>query len=213
MKNNKFKDILTKDNKYEEYVLLVLSIISVILGPLVLFDIIKIEKELISNPKVLAVVFIVLGLFCSILSIMKIRKRYIESKRPVSEAYLQLKKFDKENNNTIPNLLMNYGFELYIDEGNGLIEIDGSYWFILSKTECDVSLILSKDNVVCEMVINDQLEDKLSDEFYNYDGEIFVKKYELSETSNFESLLNIVSLYYEEHYPIMKERIEKYLNK
>ena len=107
---------------------------------------------------------------------------------------------------------MNYGFELYIDEGNGLIEIDGSYWFILSKPDFDVSLILSKDNVVCEIVIKDELEDKVADEFYEYDSEMFVKTYTLSETSDFESLLNIVSIYYEEHYPLIKERLDKYLN-
>lgn len=213
MAKNKIKDIITKDNKYEEYVLLILSIISIILGPLVLFDIIKLDKDVIAEPKVLASVILALGVFCLLLSIRKIKKRYIESKRPVSKAYLQIQKFDKENDSTIPSLLMNYGFELYIDEGNGLIEIDGSYWFVLSKSECDVSLILSKDSVVCEMCISDKLEDKLSEEFYDYDGEIFVKKYELNETSSFESLLNIVSLYYEEHYPLMKERIEKFLNK
>ena len=212
MANKKIKDILTKDNKCEDYILLALSIISIILGPLILFDIIKIDEELIAKPKVLAVVLIVLGLGCLIFSILKIKKKYIESKKPVSKAYLQIKKFDKENDNIVPNLLMNYGFELYIDEGNGLIEIDGSYWFILSKPDFDVSLILSKDNVVCEIVIKDELEDKVADEFFEYDSEMFVKTYTLSETSDFESLLNIVSIYYEEHYPLIKERLDKYLN-
>lgn len=77
MSKNIIKSLFTKDNKYENYVLLVISIIAIVFGILSITGVFEIKTAKVDNPLVLGIIFTVLGiitLFFSVYGISKERK-------------------------------------------------------------------------------------------------------------------------------------------
>ena len=72
MSKKKSNNIFSKDYKYENHVLLVLAIISIILGLLVLLDILNFDESQLKKEKLTGTFLLVFGVISLIYSIFKI---------------------------------------------------------------------------------------------------------------------------------------------
>ena len=55
-------------------------------------------------------------------------------------------------------------------------------------------------------------EENVKDEFYDYE-DLFYKEYEISESTDFNSLINMINMFYDEQLDMLLDRYNKYNNK
>ena len=52
----------------------------------------------------------------------------------------------------------------------------------------------------------------MKDEFYDFDEDLFCKEYEISESTDFNSLINMINMLYDEQLDMLLERYNKFKN-
>lgn len=97
MSKNKNKNFFTKDNKYEIYVLLVMSIIAIVFGILSITGVFEIKATKVDNPLTLGIIFTVLGIISLVISVYTISKERKLSKLVAYKELLELFESEKIN--------------------------------------------------------------------------------------------------------------------
>ena len=78
IKPSKIKEILTKENEWENYLLAALSLVAIILGILIFSNVLTISESsslLADNPNTFASIITIVGVLGLILAIVKISKK------------------------------------------------------------------------------------------------------------------------------------------
>lgn len=97
MSKNIIKNLFTKDNKYENYILLIISIIAIVFGILSITGVFVIKTAKVDNPLVLGIIFIVVGIITLVFSIYGISKERKLSKLVAYKELLELFESKKIN--------------------------------------------------------------------------------------------------------------------
>ena len=213
MSKKKSNNIFLKDYKYENHVLLVLAIISIILGLLVLLDILNFDESQLKNEKLIGTILLVFGVISLIYSIFKIIKKNQFDKLPKPKIYEMIKDaYDSGEEIIIKNLFLENGYHLHTDDAIGIEKLDKEYWLLVhnDKAGCFIKIDLNKLSL--ELCLNDSEEENVKDEFYDFDEDLFYKEYEISESTDFNSLINMINMFYDEQLDMLLERYNQFKN-
>ena len=212
MKKNSLKEIFTKDNKYESFILLVLSIIGLILGLLLTLNILKLDEEFKMDPMFLGGLLIVVSVFSGILSVNKINKQIKYNRTPKPLLYNIIKDACDNKDEKIVKMFSDSGYPL-INEGDYPIFYFGhnkKYNMFIKKDNIEICVEIDLKYIEMELCLSDELDMQVSDEFYEYEGDLFSKKIEIDLNTGFDTLINHINLFYEEKEMLLLERYEKY---
>lgn len=212
MGKNRLKEIVTEDNKYESFILLVLSIIGLIIGLLLTLNILKLDEEFKMDPMFLGGLLIVVSVFSGILSVNKINKQIKYNRTPKPLLYNIIKDACDNEDEKIVKMFSDSGYPL-INEGDYPIFYFGhnkKYNMFIKKDNIEICVEIDLKYIEMELCLSDELDMQVSDEFYEYEGDLFSKKIEMDLHTSFDTLINHINLFYEEKAMLLLERYEKY---
>lgn len=192
-KKNKVVDFLTKENKYEQHILCVVSIVSIIIGILGVLGIIDINGN-----KMLFTVLLIISPFAFIISLYTIIKTKKENKKPKSKIYemLENKEFDKVKYTLLESeyVVQNIGEEYFI-------YLQNSFDFVATKEEFQLLVTVYKDKVSLDIDLNDNELETMDEEYFNNVVES-ITFLPLTENSNVEDVIkmmdNMINIFGEE---------------
>ncbi len=161
------KNILTKEFKYEDYILIIIGIIVVICGILTLLGVITFEEEvdgqINGNDTTIGIVFCAVGLLSSLIGFIKIKK---QKKLKTSSVYYPIYE-DYKNNKIKSDLAMlgldvskvnfektNYALEITYKCGQGFFSLVVSDYYVEILYYYNDEIYESDD----ESLINEELE-------------------------------------------------------
>ncbi len=215
MKKNILKEIFTEENKYENYILLILSIIGFILGVLLIFNVIALTEDFKMDPKLFGCIIAILSLFSGFLSIKKIIKNIKYNKIPKPLLYNMFKNEHDTKSDKIIIMFAENGYPL-ITEDDYPIFYNGyekEYTVFTQKDNIEIWIGINVKYIEIELGLSDELDEQVSDDFYEYEDDLFSKTIDLDLNTGFDTLINYLNLFYEEKASILLERYEKYKNK
>ena len=213
-KNKKQKKLLNaimKENKYENEILLVLSIIGIVIGILILTGVVTFVDDKEKNETLMGILLTVLGFISVLISIFKINKNSKFNKLPKPIIYQKIKEAYKTQDDTvIKNIFLDNGYTLYKDDAIGIEEFNKEYWLMINNEKAGCFIKIRVDTLTLELYLNDKEEENVKDEFYDMDEDIFYKEYPISENTDFDSLINMINMFYDEKLDMLLERFEQF---
>jgi len=160
------KNILTKEFKYEDYILIVVGIIVVICGILTLLGVITFEEEvngqINGNDTIIGIVFCAFGLLCSLIGFVRIKK---QKKLKTTSVYYPI--YEDYKNNKIKSDLAILGLDVSkvnFEKMDYALEINyscGQGFFSLVVSDYYVEILYYYNDEIYEgdeSLINEELE-------------------------------------------------------
>lgn len=206
-KNSNLKNILTKDYKYENYILLVLSIIGIALSILLITKTVKLEVDNM-DPNVFALVMGSLSIFALILSIFKIKKEKKISKLSVYKDIVDL-----ANNALLENKFKSLGIE-YSIETDYTKSMKSFCVIAMINDSIDAYLWLRQEEYNLSFDYNpaNNMADIVSEE----DDELIANidlTYQITEDMTAEKVISKFKLFIEENEELVNNIYNKYKDK
>lgn len=206
-KNSNLKNIFKKDYKYENYILLVLSIIGIVLSILLLTKTVKLDVDNM-DPNVLALVMVFLSIFALILSIVKIKEQKKVSKLSVYKDIVDL-----ANNASLENKFKSFGIEYSIETD----------YFRNMKSFCVIAMI--NDSIDAYLWIRQEEynlsfdynpANNMADIVNEEDDELIANidlTYQITEDMTVENVISKFKLFIEENEELVNNIYNKYKDK
>ena len=114
-KNNKYSNWLTKENKFEDILLIIFGIIGNVLGVLILLGVIKLNIETEAKRNAMGIILISMSSVATVLTARKSRKKKQSS-------FIKLLIEQIENNSYKNNIVLNYGIDADLIDAQILLE-------------------------------------------------------------------------------------------
>ena len=206
-KNSNLQNILTKDYKYENYILLVLSIIGIVLSILLITKTVKLEVDNMDS-NVLALVMGSLSIFALILSIFKMKKQKKISKLSVYKDIVDL-----ANNASLENKFKSFGIE-YSIETEYFRNMKSFCVIAMINDSIDAYLWLRQEEYNLSFDYNpaNNMADIVSEE----DDELIANidlTYQITEDMTVEKVISKFKLFIEENEELVNNIYNKYKDK
>ena len=202
--NNKKKNIFIKDIKGENYILLFLSIVSIILGILILSGVLELNENILPlKENVFSIILIVCGAIGGFLSVYNLRKN--KNKKPFLPIYQKLK--EDISIEKINEKVSIYG---YIAIEAMKYPYDEELAITIEKDGYDIFMAITPEKCVIGIDLSEARADKVSWNFYDdFDPHrqtiIFDNKTKFEKIINVsEELISSYGKYVDEHFEKMR---------
>ncbi len=197
MARKKFIEILRKENKYENYILLALSIIGILISTLGLLE--KIKLENFNNEKAFFIILLVISLISLILSIAKIEKIKKINKVPKPKIMVMLEEAYNNTNQNFYNIIEEHEYKIYKEEDSGLLLTKHDILFSLYKDELQYIIELNRKQINIDIDLNEDLLEKVKDEYYEAPIQVDTVVKVINEQTSIYDLINILDNLSNEH--------------
>lgn len=182
-KKNKFVEFLTKENKYEKQILLVLSIIAIIIGLLGITGIIQSNEG-----NKIFIILLIIGPLSLIINLLAINKEKQENKKPKAKIYEMLEKKEYEK---VKSILLDHDYVVQSNDDEYFIYLERSFDFVAVKEEFQLMVTIYKDKITLDIDFNDEILETINEEYFDNLIESLTHQ-QLIENSNVIDVINMM---------------------